>query len=310
MERSEHLLRKNGCMSMIVPLSLPSTQRMQVVQELLEMGRNAWFANYAWRPAKLFDSVNRALTIFVVSPSDNGRTYSTSYQKWTSDDRDGLMERLEYIEVLRKRPACWIPKLGDPIEQHILKKCLALKTAVKHFASKSEHRVYYRTTGGLYWKVFTDFAPAFNLNGKKDHSSRETWFTLGKKEHVTPIVAALSSDIFWWWYTVTSNVRDLNPFDILNFPLPESALSDPAMQALGARYLKDLDKNSSMLVRKQKQTGTTETQSFKIQKSKPIIDEIDTVLAGHYGFTAEELDFILNYDIKYRLGRSTETDDE
>ncbi len=28
-------------------------------------------------------------------------------------------------------------------------------------------------------------------------------------------------------------------------------------------------------------------------------------LAGHYGFTAEELDFILNYDIKYRLGRST-----
>ena len=34
------------------------------------------------------------------------------------------------------------------------------------------------------------------------------------------------------------------------------------------------------------------------------------VLAGHYGFSAEELDFILNYDIKYRLGRSTETDDE
>jgi hypothetical protein len=45
-------------------------------------------------------------------------------------------------------------------------------------------------------------------------------------------------------------------------------------------------------------------------KNKPILDEIDTVLAGHYGFTEEELDFILNYDIKYRLGRSTETDDE
>jgi hypothetical protein len=26
------------------------------------------------------------------------------------------------------------------------------------------------------------------------------------------------------------------------------------------------------------------------------------VLARHYGFTAEELDYILNYDIKYRLG--------
>lgn len=39
---------------------------------------------------------------------------------------------------------------------------------------------------------------------------------------------------------------------------------------------------------------------------KSILDVIDTVLAGHYGFTAEELDFILNYDIKYRLGRDPE----
>ncbi len=36
--------------------------------------------------------------------------------------------------------------------------------------------------------------------------------------------------------------------------------------------------------------------------SKPIIDEIDRVLARHYGFTDEELDYIINYDIKYRLG--------
>jgi hypothetical protein len=148
------------------------------------------------------------------------------------------------------------------------------------------------------------------MNGKKGHSSRETWFTLGKKDHVKPVIAALSSDLFWWWYTVTSNVRDLNPFDIQNFPIPESALADDEICKLGQRYLKDLDKNSTMLVREQKQTGTTETQSFKIQKSKPIIDEIDTVLAGHYGFTPDELDFILNYDIKYRLGRDTEGEED
>ena len=42
---------------------------------------------------------------------------------------------------------------------------------------------------------------------------------------------------------------------------------------------------------------------------KPILDEIDTVLAVHYGFTAEELHFILNYDIKYRLGRGAEEEE-
>jgi len=45
-------------------------------------------------------------------------------------------------------------------------------------------------------------------------------------------------------------------------------------------------------------------------KNRPILDEIAPVLAGHYGFTAEELDFILNYDIKYRLGRDTEAEEE
>jgi len=41
---------------------------------------------------------------------------------------------------------------------------------------------------------------------------------------------------------------------------------------------------------------------YKISRSKPIIDEIDKLLAQHYGFTEEELDFIINYDIKYRMG--------
>ena len=43
-------------------------------------------------------------------------------------------------------------------------------------------------------------------------------------------------------------------------------------------------------------------QHFFIKYSKSIIDEIDKVLSGYYGFTDEELDFIINYDIKYRMG--------
>lgn len=34
------------------------------------------------------------------------------------------------------------------------------------------------------------------------------------------------------------------------------------------------------------------------------------MLAKHYGFTAEELDFILNYDSKYRIGRANENEEE
>jgi hypothetical protein len=42
-----------------------------------------------------------------------------------------------------------------------------------------------------------------------------------------------------------------------------------------------------------------------LAKSKPIIDEIDKVLAKHFWFT-DELDFIISYDIKYRMGGELE----
>ena len=43
-------------------------------------------------------------------------------------------------------------------------------------------------------------------------------------------------------------------------------------------------------------------EEFSAGGSKLVIDEIDRILSEHYGFTDEELDFIVNYDIKYRMG--------
>ena len=301
-DRSLQLLNQQGCMSMIVPIALVSSQRMQIVQTLLEKSRNVWYANYSWRPAKLFDTVNRPLTICVATPSGQGQTFSTNYQKWTSDNRDFLMYGIDYVKIPRRRTAVWAPKLGTEIEKALLEKCLSIKTVLKLFMMKSEHRVYHRTTGGLYWKVFTDFPPAFKVNGKLGHSTRETSFGLETSDILKPVIAILSSDLFWWWYTIAANCRDLNPYDLQNFPVPRSALYDPRLVELGEIYLEDLQRNSIMQVRVQKRTGRTETQSFKIQKSKHIIDDIDRVLAKHYGFTDEELDFIINYDIKYRMG--------
>ena len=303
-ERSVSILNNRGSVSMIVPLALPSTQRMKAVQDILEQEeRTVWYANFAWRPAKLFDTVNRALTIFVAGHSNNPQTLSTRYEKWTSESRGGLLERIQFAQVSRNRTSFWVPKISMDVESSILEKLLSVSTSVADFIGQTDHRIFYRTDGGLYWKVFTDFPPAFSINGKKGHSSRETQFSVQAHHQVYPMIVSLSSDIFWWWYTITSNVRHLNPADIRGFPLPESIFTDAHLRDLADRYLADLVGNSTMLVRQQKQTGRTETQSFKIQKSKPIIDRIDSALAVHYGLTAEELDYIVNYDIKYRMGR-------
>ncbi|MDR1372365.1 MAG: hypothetical protein LBJ17_04460, partial [Dysgonamonadaceae bacterium] len=55
-------------------------------------------------------------------------------------------------------------------------------------------------------------------------------------------------------------------------------------------------------IQKYESTGERKQLIFRPAMSKPIIDEIDKILAKHYGFTDEELDFIVNYDVKYRMG--------
>jgi hypothetical protein len=68
-----------------------------------------------------------------------------------------------------------------------------------------------------------------------------------------------------------------------------------------------LQENSKRRIYNYERLGRVEYDEFYPNKSKPIIDEIDRVLAQHYGFTEEELDFIINYDIKYRMGKELES---
>jgi hypothetical protein len=78
---------------------------------------------------------------------------------------------------------------------------------------------------------------------------------------------------------------------------------------LAAMLMKDLRDNSTDRTMRFKHDTLT-VQCIYPKASKPLIDQIDHLLAQHYGFTEEELDFVVNYDIKYRLGAETEKDEE
>ena len=65
----------------------------------------------------------------------------------------------------------------------------------------------------------------------------------------------------------------------------------------------DIKSHSKIQTINYKKMGTLKIQSTYPRLSKTIIDKLDTVLAQHFDFTEQELDFIINYDIKYRMGR-------
>jgi hypothetical protein len=216
------------------------------------------------------------------------------------------MRRIRFTEAPRSRPSFWVPKFGDKRERLLLEKLLRIPSLVEDFLSKHdgpERRIYYRTDGGLYWKVFTDFPPTFSLDGRAGHSSRQTWLTLAEPRFVAPLIAALSSDLYWWWYTVTSNCRHLNPIDLHRFPLPASVLADRGLARLGQAYLRDIVRHSAERVRRQKQTGRTVTQTFLVRQSRPHLLRIGDALVPKYGLTDCDRDFLASYDIAFRSGQ-------
>ena len=94
------------------------------------------------------------------------------------------------------------------------------------------------------------------------------------------------------------------------FKIPELRKDDITnIRLLSNKVQKELIDKMEIVEYTYKNKGNVIFAQFYPSKSKPIIDEIDKVLAVHYGFTDEELDFIINYDIKYRMGKELEGED-
>jgi hypothetical protein len=126
-----------------------------------------------------------------------------------------------------------------------------------------------------------------------------------------PIVfALLNSQLFYWYWISNSNCMDVVSREVLD--LPTFSMEKAETAEFKKLMVKLLESYSSGIVTRQRRGERINVDeiNFNVQSSKPIIDEIDRVLAKHYGFTEEELDFIINYDIKYRMGQDNEEEED
>ena len=161
--------------------------------------------------------------------------------------------------------------------------------------------MYYKRTGGLYWKIFTDFRPKLWINGKQTYSSKEEDLSFATSKDRDVALCLLWSDYYWWWYQINSDVRNNNPSDLISFRCNYISFESKKFSSLKNELEEDLINNS---VWSERRFGgnVSRYKSFIPKLSKNIINSIDKELNVYYGFTDEELDFIINYDIKYRMG--------
>jgi methylase of polypeptide subunit release factors len=306
LERCIQLSRSGSEVGMIIPLSAFSTDRMiPLITQLKSTSNKLCVANFSWRPGKLFDGVNLQLSILLQKVGQQSEGIDTTrYLMWDSEARPELFSKIEYVRTHDNRLAGSIPKLGTSEAASILEKLRAHKKEIGGCFTRNSNNIVYYRRGGLYWKVFVDFVTG---------SSEEKIIHLLPEIDKYAIIAALSSDLWWWYFTITSDCRHLGNRDIETFPFDPREMTShqqKSLSDLGKQYVKDLKRNAVDAVRVYKGKKSVDCLSFRVNQSKSILDEIDRVLARHYSFTAEELDFILNYDIKYRLGRDPESDAE
>lgn len=299
-ERSIQIIHSKNNIGFIVPLTIASNNNMQILRDFVCDIGSIYFSHYEIRPAKLFEGVEQRLTIFIVRQSSNKALYSTSILRWNAEYRDLLFNSLKYTNSFNDG-SIW--RLSSSIERSIYEK-FKIHSPVSVNLSRSfnpQNKICYRTAGIRYWTIF--LLKGFN---SESLSNKESSFI---DASMAPFfMSALNSNLFWWYYSANFDMFNLKDYMIFNFRLNYSF--DEATINLASKLEVDLDANKRKLITNSSTRGTVNSFVYRKKLSKSIIDEIDTVLALHYGFTDEELDFIINYDIKYRMGSELDCENE
>ena len=303
-ERSKRLLNVSGKFGMILPVGAFSTKNMSPLMNFLEKGSILWTSFYHFRPARLFDGgkgANIPTTIFISQKNDKPKRFATGVNKFSPNTRFYLFNNLLYTEDktrFRKVFSFCFPKISNDIENSILTKVIT-NTTLSNYRSPNptKQAISYRTAGGLYWKI------VINFDFPYESTSNKTSY-LQNDIDANVVASFLNSSLQWLLCTVSFDTLNFKDYYIFNLPLTYRSISQEnrtALHGLCDELMDNYKKNA-----KHKYRGQTPCYEITASMAKQVIDKIDIVLGRHYGFTDEEVDYILNYDIKYRMSSFNE----
>lgn len=295
-ELAYKLMRVNGCMTMIVPISLTSSDALSGVHRLLmNQCDDIRISSYAVRPQPVFKNavVNTSILAFRKTEKPCHALYATKmYRKGRHFNLQSLVDHLQYVDVKDFVLFGRIPKISTETERNILAKLFHCDQLRKYVRTKGTP-IYYRTSGGRYFKVVTNYSTG---------SAKEKPIVL-EKTYGDAIGCILSSNLSFWFYQIYSNNLDWKSYEVENTPIPP--LTDDTIAQLNQlykEYLADIEKHAQHHQATEGSSYTVESfKEYKIGKSKAIIDKIDDLICPLYGLTNAETEFIKDYELEFRL---------
>ncbi|HPC43398.1 MAG TPA: Eco57I restriction-modification methylase domain-containing protein [Spirochaetota bacterium] len=307
-ERSIVVSSYKSAIGMIVPISIISTDGFSSLRNIIRTNLSCnWFSSYSMRPGKLFDGVDKHLTIFLSNKLQSSALHTSKYHRWFSEERENLFPLIKYTLIDKKVfHNDSIPKIGRKIEYRIIEKIKTNKAISLQTVPSSKHKIYH-TRKLRYFLQFLDTAPKiYEKNGKLRITSELKEISFKNESDKLVGLSCYLSSLFFWYYITYSDCRNLNKREVSSFPLSLDYISKTLynkLNNLAIKLLDNLQNNSYFLEAFYKKYGQLKMQVFQPRLSKDICDSIDACLGVHYLFLHNELDIIVNYDIKYRIGK-------
>ncbi len=295
LERVQSIMNDTAKLGMIIPISSVSNDKFAPLLDILLNNMELWFSSYSNRPGKLFENVEQRLTIAVGGKANNDSShyYSCRYQHWNVIERPFLFNRLSYIKNTKEDPNLALYKVGNRIELSIYQKLTRMRDRMNKVIGHGNKCTYYHN-GPTYFIRSMSFKP--NSGPGMQESSH---YKMLKSSNGALVACILNSSVFYWFYKNVSNCRDFSEREILSFPI--STFRENELETI-EKELKKSYIDLRAVKNRVYDSGLVYYEEYYPAKSKSIIDKIDLCLAKYYSFTPEEVDYIINYDIKYRMG--------
>lgn len=314
-ERSLALSRKGGYLGLIVPLSICGGERFEQLRTTIRKNTgHIWLANFEIFPSRLFDGAFQRLSILLAQYGhiSHCNAYVTKIRRWYAIERPHLIDLITYTPTTAMLRPSVFPKLAAPLQENIVRKMLerapGSTLAKALFPRQTNHFVYYQEATN-YWMKTVCRVPFYRKNGEVMEPPHGRFLYFNDACIARTVMAVMNSSLFYVWFATYSDGFHLSHALVKDFPIDDGLFTIQELPTLSLRLEADIQLYATRSTRNTKsgkganrEGHQIELEEYHMSRSKPIIDEIDAILAQHYRFTSEELAFIVNYDGKYRMG--------
>jgi hypothetical protein len=306
-EQSLRLAKKTANVGLIVQLTAMSSERMEPLQTMLERRGIVHAIPFPRRPQSVFSDVEMPVVILISTPlAVELRFITANVNRFYSEERPHVMEELFLEQHGVRRNRHRIAKFGSKLEVSLFNKIAAQPRVLGTLAcSDSEWLMYYQEAC-RYWVKAVEGAPFFRRNGHAIDPPHGRTIHFISHSAASFATCLLNSSLFYWLYSAMCDCEHINDSFVREFPIPTN-WDRGDWSALSTKLMQSLKENAKRKIISTKQGHKIEYDEMSAVQSKSVIDEIDTALAELFTLSSSEVDFVMNYDLKYRIG--TETDE-